>query len=580
MLRSAWARAAAAASDRRAQSETLAVVILTGLVITGSGVVVVLGATAIRGTTESADIGQAEHAMTQLDSKASLVAHGSSDTQRVSVGRGGQGTTSVDPDAGWMRVVNETAGGETVLMNETMGAVVYERGETTVTYQGGGVWRSRNEGSAMVSPPEFHYRSRTLTLPLVLVRGDGGTSGTSGGSLRVASGGDPVGKFPTDASGRTNPLTGGEITVTVKSDHYRAWERFFEQRTGGDASLDHTNRTASVELVVPEETETVTGAITSTARGDEIDMQGGGAFPAFVDSYNSSVGPYSVSEQDDGTIVTTGSVELGGNTEIEGNIRAGGSVDIGAGSAALNGIAYWTTSFSGHPAATYGGDVQIDGVDAPGSAAATTRAEVDDLSTSNDNGGAPIAGSDPRLQFTAGTVTLTPGDYYLEKVDASGGKIITFDTDGNDITVGIESDVSLKNVDIVVQDGGTVRLYIKDDVDIQSGVTVSVPGDRANQFWMYGTHDTDFDVQANQGNPTTVDGVFYAPGDGDDSGDASIKHAELFGAVVAGEVDVETGGAIHYDEALAREEPFPAGTNAPRVTYLHVSTNRVNVTAA
>lgn len=564
-------------SDRTGQSGTIGVVLLVGLTLTGSGVVVVYGAEAIRGTTQSTDLGQAEHAMTQLDSKASLVAHGSSDVQHVAVSRGRRGNVHLDENAGWMRIVNDTAGSQTTLMNVSMGAVDYERGETTITYQGGGVWRLGPAGSTMISPPEFHYRGRTLTLPLVVVRGGG--DGISSGQLRVTQDDPPVGQYPTGASNRSNPLTDGEITVTVKSDHYRAWGRFFEQRTGGNATVDHANGTASVELVVPEETDQVRGAVTSTAGGDEIDMQGGGSFPAFVDSYNSSVGDYSASEQGNGTIITAGSLEMQGNAEVEGNVRAGGSVSLGAGSSALAGTAYWTTGFSTNPSATYGGEEQIGGVATPDSSTSITRSKVDDLASNNDNGGTgAIAGSDPRLQFGGGTVSLGPGEYYLDEIDADG-KTIVFDTDGGTITVGVENDVSLKDVDVDVQDGGAVRLYVKDDVDVQSGVTIDVPGDVSKRFWVYGTEDTGFDMDANQGNPSRLVGVFYAPGDDDSGADVSIKHAELYGAVVAGEVDVETGGAVHYDEALREEDPFPVGTSVPRVTYLQVSTSRINVTA-
>jgi hypothetical protein len=565
--------------DRTGQSEAVGVVLLVALTLTGSGVVVVYGAEAIRGTTQSTDIGQAEHAMTQLDSKASLVAHGSSDVQHVSVGRGQRGDVRLDEEAGWMRITNDSLASETTVMNVSMGAVVYERGETTVAYQGGGVWRRGPGGSTMVSPPEFHYRGRTLTLPLVLVRGGAGGNGLASGRLRLGQSGPPVGRYPTAASNRSNPLADGEISVTVGSEYYRAWAGFFRERTGGNVSLDHANETVTLDLVIPDVTDRVRGAVLSTGASDEIDLQGGGSFPAFVDSYNSSAGDYGSSQQDNGTIITTGGVEMGGNSEIEGSVRTGGAVSIDAASSTLTGTAYWTTGFSANPSSTWGDETQIDGVAVPDDTSSVTRSKVDNLSIDNDNG-ATGSVSGGRLQFGGGSVTLTPGDYYLDAIDASGGKKIIFDTNGGTVTVGVESDVALEDVDVSVQDGGSVRLYVKDDVDLGKGVSIDVPGDVAKRFWIYGTEGTTFDAQANQGNPISVVGVFYAPGDpGGGSADVSIKHAEIYGGVVAGDVDVETGGAVHYDESLAETEPFPVGVSVPRVTYLHVSTNRVNVTA-
>jgi flagellin-like protein len=238
------------AGGRRAQSEVLAVVLLLGLTVVGTGAVVVFGADAVRDTTQSTDVGRAEHAMTQLDSKTSLVAHGSSEIQRVDVGGNGQGSVRVDEDAGWMRVriINESTGNvETQVMNETMGAIVYERGGTTLAYQGGGVWRGDRSGSTVVSPPAFHYRGQTLTLPLILV---GGTAASTN-AITMAQQAPPAGRYPNATAGLRNPLLSGKVNVTVGSSHYRAWGRFFEDRTQGSVAYDHANESVTVQLVTP-----------------------------------------------------------------------------------------------------------------------------------------------------------------------------------------------------------------------------------------------------------------------------------------------------------------------------------------
>jgi flagellin-like protein len=236
--------------DRRAQSEVVAVVLLIGLTVAGTGAVVVFGADAVRETTQSTDIGRAEHAMTQLDSKTSLVAHGSSEVQRVDVVGDGQGSVSVGEESGWMRVriINESTGNvESQVMNETMGAVVYERGGTSLAYQGGGVWRRDASGSTLVSPPAFHYRGQTLTLPLILIGGE--ASSTS--AITMSQQAPPEGMYPNETAGRRNPLLSGRVNVTVRSDYYQAWGRFFEDRTQGDVAYDHANGTVTVQLVTP-----------------------------------------------------------------------------------------------------------------------------------------------------------------------------------------------------------------------------------------------------------------------------------------------------------------------------------------
>lgn len=238
------------AGGRRAQSEVLAVVLLLGLTVVGTGAVVVFGADAVRDTTQSTDVGRAEHAMTQLDSKTSLVAHGSSEVQRVDVAGNGQGSVRVDENAGWMRVriINESTGNvEMQVMNETMGAIVYERGGTTLAYQGGGVWRGDPSGSTLVSPPAFHYRGQTLTLPLILV---GGTA-SSTNAITMAQQAPPAGRYPNETAGLRNPLLSGKVNVTVGSNHYRAWGRFFEDRTQGSVAYDHANESVTIQLVTP-----------------------------------------------------------------------------------------------------------------------------------------------------------------------------------------------------------------------------------------------------------------------------------------------------------------------------------------
>jgi hypothetical protein len=184
--------------------------------------------------------------MTQLDSKASLVAHGSSDTQRVDLGGTGRGTAGVDESSGQMtvRIINGTDGNETIL-DEELGTVTYERGRTTLAYQGGGVWRREGNGSVMVSPPEFHYDGGTLTLPLVRVRSDG----ISGRSVRIVQRTPTDGRFPNAT--RSNPLTKGQVHVTVQSDYYQAWGTYFAERTSGNVTYDHANRSATIELITP-----------------------------------------------------------------------------------------------------------------------------------------------------------------------------------------------------------------------------------------------------------------------------------------------------------------------------------------
>jgi hypothetical protein len=259
--------------DSRGQSELVGVVLVLGLVLLATVAVVALGATAIEDTQRRSELQSAEQAMTVFDSRAATVALGRSSGRTVDFGESG-GSYDVVPDSGRLVVVHrgwDGAGGAHELYNESLGAVVYRNADREVAYQGGGVWVSDDRGnSRMVSPPEFHYRDGTLTLPVVRVSGTGSTSGRAVAQVTEATRAAPV--FPDAASQYpsgepyANRVTTGEVTVKVQSRYYRAWADYFHDRTDGDVRTYDANRTATVTLVslgtkgwfqVPDEGSTV-----------------------------------------------------------------------------------------------------------------------------------------------------------------------------------------------------------------------------------------------------------------------------------------------------------------------------------
>lgn len=240
-----------ARSRSRSQSTVVGYVLVLGMVIAGTALVVTFGATALTDTQTQSELQRAEHSLTLFDSRSSMVALGNSDAQSVSFGvRGGQ--FDVTEDSGWMRIehVNFTGSGDDeVIFNESLGALVYENGNTEMAYQGGGVWRKDGQGAAqMLSPPEFHYRGATLTLPVIRV--ESGADGNSGSEATITkaaetrrvfpnvtaptTGSDEVGA-PYDGTDQAylNPVGNGTVNVTVKSEYYEGWASYFRERTEG-----------------------------------------------------------------------------------------------------------------------------------------------------------------------------------------------------------------------------------------------------------------------------------------------------------------------------------------------------------
>jgi hypothetical protein len=252
--------------DRSGQAEVLGVVLLLGIVVVGTGAIVVYGSTAVDDTGQSAAVQRAEHTMTLLDSRAAMTALGNTDTQMVSFST--DDATLDTEDDGWIRVVHHNYTAERpakteTIYNRTLGSLVYENGGTTIAYQGGGVWRRDGNRTEMVSPPEFQYRSATLTLPVIRVTGNDSASGNV--QARLTDPDETRRVFPNETAATPgtnetgspydetdvpyrNPVSNGTVTVTVHSDYYTAWADYFRYRTEGNVTVDHDNQTASVLL--------------------------------------------------------------------------------------------------------------------------------------------------------------------------------------------------------------------------------------------------------------------------------------------------------------------------------------------
>lgn len=237
----------------RGQAELVGVVLLIGLTIIGTTAIVALGTGTITDSRERAEVQSTEHAMALFDSTAANVALGDAPVQTVQFGRTG-GQFELREEVGTMRIEHHTDGDdppvewgecETVdgVCEVDLGAMVYTHGGTELAYQGGGVWRHHEGGATMVSPPEFHYRGETLTLPVVTTTGTGSASGGPTATIRSAGGGELA---------YSGAVEEGSVSVTVESPYYEGWRQHFEERTNGDVSVDHDGESVTVELVSTE----------------------------------------------------------------------------------------------------------------------------------------------------------------------------------------------------------------------------------------------------------------------------------------------------------------------------------------
>ncbi|WP_372479088.1 hypothetical protein ACAH01_10110 [Halomicrobium sp. HM KBTZ05] len=566
---------------RRGQSSPIAVVLVLSMVVAGSLAVVTLGAQSLSDTRETMDVERAEKGLTQLDSNVAMVALGSAGGQELSLSRTDGAAYRLRDDAGWMTVaVTNTSNDSTkTVMNATLGSIAYENDGRSVAYQGGGVWKTDgNGGSLMVSPPEFHYRDATLTLPLVTVSGEESLDGR----IAVRPGGRSTQHFPNASADEqwVNPLDGGRVNVTVKSEYYRAWGQFFEERTDGDATLDHANETATVTLVVPAGPQTVTNAVAATSAGGEIVLAGSGD-QTRTDSYNSSKGTglYADTKTHDGSIRTAGDVTVKGNSQVNGSLASGGKVTVKGGGVVTRDAGYTDDIKVTGSGGVDGSIEQLSGVDGIGPVDAVIERRYENATEDNDNGDASaISGT----TLDDGDQTLSAGEYHLDRL-VLDGETLTLDTgtDGT-ISIAVRDYVQLKNDGrIHVVGNGTVRLYVDGQATTASDHHFSIEGSggqidvdegqNASQFWLYGRGDFQGRIDGTSGDTHLLEGVVFAPGGTLGSSSFTVEKGSLYGGVVTGTVMMDNGGQVHYDRSLKRVNAVPPAENIVRLTYLHVS---------
>jgi hypothetical protein len=499
-----------------------------------------------------------------------------------------------------------------------------------MAYQGGGVWRTQSNNSKMVSPPEFYFRNGTLTLPAVNVTGQGNL-----GDSATVSHGETIGnasKFPNgemDQSEFTNPLTNHRVKLVVQSEYYKGWGSYFEERTDGEVTYNHDRDIVNFTLVSPIGKQEANAAIASLSTSGSFSVSGTAADPCssgaggppsdrpYADSYNSSGTDDNFCELkasgnlgNDGNITYGGDIDLSrgsGGADIIGSLKSGGKVTLsgsggggpgggpggGGGQPAVTGDVFHfdgcvvSGGGGGSCSGTVGGIVDtLDGNLKPSrpvnSYIDTT---VDDIRSDNDNAGSDITGN--RLVFDdsgeSDTVTLTAGRYYLDEIDfsgaGSGGTRLNLDTSGGPITLAVEEHVDVSGATINVSGDRTARVYVAgEDTDssgnhfrISSG-DVEVQHDDAPELRMYA--DDDFTTTISDGSFT---GVIYAPPGSSGTGSLTISQGALFGGAIIGDTTLNTQASVHFDEALRDEQIISPSAKVEKITYLHVSINRIQV---
>lgn len=178
----------------------------------------------------------AETQMSLVDYSTSLCALGDSPYQTVKFNLNG---ASVWVEEGGNRVEIYPVFNGVVyskpIYNGSIGRIVAKYGDVLIGYEGGGVWEKRGNGVSMITPPEFHFKVDTLTLPLIKIVGNGSAGGYGTVPVTIEKVGTKI-IYPNISidPNFTNPLTCDYLILKIQSDFYLGWERYFQERSDAE----------------------------------------------------------------------------------------------------------------------------------------------------------------------------------------------------------------------------------------------------------------------------------------------------------------------------------------------------------
>jgi hypothetical protein len=237
-----------------------------------------------------------------------------------------------------------------------------------------------------------------------------------------------------------------------------------------------------------------------------------------VDSYDSAQGPYNPATAGaEAHIHSNEDIQLDVNNTVNGNAEAVGTVTVGAGSTITGSTTEGVPSINVVTDISYPACTNATGISPPA-------AFIFD----------PL---DCDLTLLAGaTVTLDQGSHSFNKITMEAGSSLAV--------------------------AGPVEIYMTGQFYAHDGVVVNTSQTPAN-LMIFSSYD------GTDGNGT--DALMMAPGSGEFYGGIYALNGEvefneggwqIYGAIVAKYIDLETGARFHYDLALA-QSPNPAGKFRP-----------------
>ena len=553
------------AQDDRGDAPLIGIILLFGLVFAGAAVVAFTGIMAMDAIEDRAVGERNLQAMQQFGADISSLQYAGED-ERV----------PLEFESGDVRV--EDGGSIHVTINshdnctyeQEMELFVHEEKGREIGYQGGGIFRSTDSGTEIVSNPDFNYERVELNgeslwvmdFPLVSI--DETKSATGGGTSYARFEEEQTAAeqrkmmdnlcLPPNDYSEINWVS--NITIEIEGSQYQdGWKRYFEEelpteRNGTDVreengvliakaplgpeavTLEPDNFPEPAEVFLPQYGSFVTAA-------DELDLQNVDR----VDGYHSSEGPYDESAGKFGNIVVIDGDLDAQVGDFTSHVRVDG--DIHLQNTELIGNAYYTGSL------TTGGNSDILGnkndewepIEAqPKPITEYVEDSISLIEEYNDNEHTTI--TDNTLEENQ---ELTSGIYYFDSLAIADSDELQIDVSDGDVVIAVDGDVTVDGR-IVVDDNGhgenQVRWFIGgDEIRVNNHAEWIVErNDSAIQNVVLCTSSTDTEISQ----VSSFTGLLFSPGATIDVTTQSTVKGALVGEIRGTNPTTN----IHYDRAI------------------------------
>ncbi|MFC4542310.1 hypothetical protein ACFO5R_10255 [Halosolutus amylolyticus] len=228
-----------AGSADRGQSAMIGIVLLVGMVAVTSAALFLVAGDVLTSTEAQTEEERVEQVFVELSQKMGSAWTDNDVSHSMDLDAGERGAVA-RAETGWINVSSE---GFDEPINETVGTIEWEGdGGSTIAYEAGAVFSETGNETRVVSVPPMYYdaTTETLTLPVTTVSGD---SELDSGDISFNHDGTTV-------YADSNVVEDADIRITIKSEYYRGWERFFTREAGDTIvrDIDHENRTVSIRV--------------------------------------------------------------------------------------------------------------------------------------------------------------------------------------------------------------------------------------------------------------------------------------------------------------------------------------------